>query len=155
MPVLPLFLPLLAFLGLVSVLSRLGVLVLLWPWDLLLGRVEGAVLVPVDLVDLELLGLMTKLGDFGCTEGAATLVVFKEVGGVGAVVGMEGPVGAGAGAMPGLEDLFDGECMAGAKGLELLEVMVKRARFGNQGRQPDGSSQATHEVIVSTEDSGE
>lgn len=155
MPVLPLFLPLLAFLGLVSVLSRLGVLVLLWPWDLLLGRVEGAVLVPVDLVDLELLGLMTKLGDLGCTEGAATLVVFKEVGGVGAVVGMEGPVGAGAVAMPGLEDLFDGECMAGAKGLELLEVMVKRARFGNQGRQPDGSSQATHEVIVSTEDSGE
>lgn len=144
MPVLLLFLPLLAFLALVSVLSRLGVLVLLWPWDLLLGRVEGAVLVPVDLVDLELLGLMTKLGDLGCTEellGAAALVVFKEAGGMGAVVGMEGPVGAGA--MPGLEDLFDGECMAGAKGLELLEVRVKHARFGSQGQQPDGSSQAT------------
>lgn len=130
MPVLPLFLPLLAFLALVSVLSRLGVLGLLWPWDLLLGRVEGAVLVPVDLVDLGLLGLMTKLGDLGCTKellGAAALVVFKEAGGMGAVVGMEGPVGAGAGAMPGLEDLFDGECMAGAKGLELLEVRVKHA----------------------------
>ena len=146
MPVLPLFLPLLAFLALVSVLSRLDVLVLLWPWDLLLGRVEGAVLVPVDLVDLELLGLMTKLGDLGCTEellGAAALVVFKEAGGMGSVVGMEGPVGAGAGAMPGLEDLFDGECMAGAKGLELLEVRVKHARFGSQGQRLDGSSQAT------------
>lgn len=132
----PVLLPLLAFLALVSVLSRLGVLVLLWPWDLLLGRVEGAVLVPVDLVDLKLLGLVTKLGDLGCAEellGAAALVVFKEAGGIGAVVGMEGPVGAGAGAMPGLEDLFDGECMAGAKGLELLEVRVKYARFGSQG----------------------
>ena len=127
-------------------LRRVVVLVLLCHWDLLLGRVVGAVLVPVDLVDLELLGLMTKLGDLGCTEellGAAALVVFKEAGGMGAVVGMEGPVGAGAGAMPGLEDLFDGESMAGAKGLELLEVRVKHVRFGSQGRRPDGSSQAT------------
>lgn len=104
---------------------------MLRPWDLLLGRVEGTVLFPIGLVDLELLGLISKLGDFGCTEellGTAALVFFKETGDVetmgaaGAGVGFEGPVDAGA--MLRLEDLFDGECMAGAKGLECLEVMV-------------------------------
>lgn len=74
----------------------LGVLVLLWPWDLLLGRVEGTVLVPVDLVDLELLGLMTKLGVLGCTEellGTTALVFFKEAGGYGSCGGHGRPSG--------------------------------------------------------------
>lgn len=107
---------------------------MLRPWDLLLGRVERAVLVPVALVDLELPGFISKLGDLGCTEellGTAALVVFKVAGDVGAMgaaravgatgtagaasVGFEGPVDAGA--MLRLKDLFDGECMAGAKGL--------------------------------------
>lgn len=82
------------------------------------------VLAPVALVDLELLGLINKLGDLGCTEelvGTAALVIFKEAGdaaatgAAGASVGFEGPVAARA--MLRLEDLFDGECMAGAKGL--------------------------------------
>lgn len=118
---------------------------MLRPWVLLLGRVEGAVLAPVALVDLELPGFISKLGDLGCTEellGTAALVIFKVAGDVGAMgaagtaVGFEGPVTAravgasgaaeaavgfegpvDAGAMLRLEDLFDGECMAGAKGL--------------------------------------
>lgn len=155
MPVLPSFLPLLAFLALVSVLTWLDVLILLWPWDLLLGRDEGAVLVPVDLGDLGLLGLMTKLGDLGCTEGlldtAAALVVFREAGAAGAVVGMEGPVGAGA--MPGLEDLLDGECMAGAKGLE-LEVMVNMQGLVAKDNNRGAHHKQLREVIVGTEDPG-
>lgn len=75
---------LLALLALVSVLALLGVLAPLRPRDLLLGCLEGAVFVLVHLVDLELLGLMTKLGAVdglvGTEEllGIADLVVFKE-----------------------------------------------------------------------------
>lgn len=113
---------------------------MLWPWDLLLGRVEGAVFVLVDLVDLELVGLISNLGDLGCPEellGTAVLVVFRGAGGVGAAAGMVGPVGAGA--MLALEELFDGECMASAKPGSHGE----HAGFGNQGQPPEGSSQAT------------
>lgn len=112
-------------------------------------------MVPVDLVDLELLGLMTKLGDLGCIEGlldTAALVVFRVAGGVGAVLGMGGPVGAGA--MPGLEDLFDGECMASAKGLELLEVMVNMQDLVAQDNNQMAHHKQLREVIVGTEAPG-
>lgn len=74
---------LLALLALVSVLALLGVLAPLRPRELLLGCLEGAVFVLAHL-DLELLGLMTKLGAVdglvGTEEllGIADLVVFKE-----------------------------------------------------------------------------
>lgn len=121
-------LALVSVLPFVSVLTLLGVLALLRAWDLLLERLEGDVFVLVDLVDLELPGLMTELGaidDLGGTEellGIADLVVFKEAGGVGALVGVEGPVAAGT--WPGFEDLFGGEDLLDAKGLLVLEVMV-------------------------------
>jgi hypothetical protein len=108
-----------ALLALVSVLTLLGVLALLRTWDLLLDRLEVFVL--VDLVDLELFGLMTKLGAVdglrGTEEvlGIADLVVFREAEGVGAVAGIEGPVDAGA--MLGFEDLLGGDGMVDTKGL--------------------------------------
>lgn len=120
-------LALLALLVLVSVLTLLGVLALLRTRDLLLGRLEGALFVLVDLVDLELLGLTTKLGDVaglvGTKDllGVADLVDFKEAGGLGSAVGMEDPLGAGD--ILGFEDLL-GEDMVGAKGLVVLEVTV-------------------------------
>lgn len=118
---------LLASLALVSVLTLLDVLALLRAWDLLLERLEGAVFVPVDLVDLELLGLMAELGDIddlGTEEllGIAGLVVFKEAGGVGALAGTEGAVEDGA--WLDFEDLLGGEDMVDAKGLVALDVMV-------------------------------
>lgn len=118
---------LLPLLVLVSVLALLGVLTLLRTWDLLRGWLEGAVFVLVDLVDLELLGLMTELGvvdGLGATEevlGIADLVTFKEAGDMGAVAGLEDPVDAAD--LLGFEDLF-GEGMMGTKGLVVLEVMV-------------------------------
>lgn len=110
----------LALLALVSVLALLAVLALLRTRDLLLGWLEG-VLVLVDLVDLELLGLVTELGAVdglvGTEEvlGIAVKVVFKESGGLGDVVGLEGPVDAGD--MLGFEELTGGEGMVGTKGL--------------------------------------
>lgn len=154
---------------------------MLRPWDLLLGRVEGAVLAPVALVDLELLGLISKLGDLGCTEellGTTALVIFKEAGdtgatgaagtavdfegpvdaravgaegaagAVGAAVGFGGPVDAGA--MLRLEDLFDGECMAGAKGLECLAVMVNMQDLVARDNDQTAHHKQLHDVIVGT-----
>lgn len=121
-------LALLTLLALVSVLALLGVLALLWTRDLLLGCLEGAVLVLAHLVDLELLGLVTELGAVGGlvgTEellGTANLVVFKEAGGLGGPVDIEGPVDAGD--MPGFEDLVGGEGMVGAKGPVVLQITV-------------------------------
>lgn len=119
---------LLAVLALVSALALPDSLALLWGWDFLLGLPGGAVFVLVGLVDLELLGLTTVLGvvdglvGLEGLLGVTDLVVFKEAGGVGATVGMEGPVEAGD--MLGLEDLFGGEGMVGGKGLVALDVMV-------------------------------
>lgn len=116
-------------------------------------------MVPVDLVDLvELLGLMTTLGDLGCPEellGTAALVGFREAAGVGvlgAVVGTEGPVGAGA--MLGLEDLFDGECMAGPKGLEHLEVMGNMPGLVAEDNGQKARHKKLREVIVGAEAPG-
>lgn len=119
---------LLALLALVSVLALLGVLVLLRTRGLLMGWLEGAVFVLSHLVDLELLGLITELGAVDClvgTEellGIADLVVFKEGGGLGDTVGIEGPVDARD--MLGFEDLAGGEGMVGTKGLVVLKVTV-------------------------------
>lgn len=151
---------------------------MLWPWDLLLGRVEGAVLAPIALADLELLGLMSRFGDLGCTEelfGTAALVIFKEAGdmgaagtavdfegpvdaravgaegaagAVGAAVGLEGPVDAGA--MLRLEDRFDGECMAGAKGLECLAVMVNMQDLVARDNNQRAHHKQLHDIIVGT-----
>lgn len=133
------------------------------------------------LVDLELLGLINKLGDLGCTEelvGTAALVIFKEAGDVGArgaagasagfegpvaaravgaagaseaagaAVGFEGPVAARA--MLRLEDLFDGECMAGAKGLECLEVMVNMQDWVARDNNQTAHHKQLGDVIVGT-----
>lgn len=138
-------------------------------------------MVPVALVDLELLGLMSRFGDLGCTEellGTATLVIFKEAGdmgatgaagtavdfegpvdaravgaegaagAVGAAVGLEGPVDAGA--MLRLEDLFDGECMAGAKGLECLAVMVNMQDLVARDNNQTAHHKQLRDVIVGT-----
>lgn len=67
---------------------------------MLLGWLEGAAFVFAHLVDLELLGLVTELGavdglvDTEELLGIADLVVFKDPGGLGDAVGVEGPVDA-------------------------------------------------------------
>lgn len=116
----------------------------------------------------ELLGTATlvifkEAGDVGATGvmgAAGTAVDFEgpvdaravgaegATGATGAAVGFEGPVDAGT--MLLLEDLFDGECMAGAKGLEYLAVIVNM-----QGLVARDNNQMAHhkqlgEVIVGT-----
>lgn len=124
----------------------------------MLGLPGGAVFVLVGLVDLELLGLTTVVGivdglvGLEGLLGVTDLVVFKEAGGVGAAVGMEGPVEAGD--MLGLEDLFGGEGMVGGKGLVALDVMVHMKDLVAVGSDLTAVTGLPREVIVATEGPG-
>lgn len=143
---------LLALLALVSVLALLGVLTLLRTWDLPLGWLEGTGFVLAHLVDLELLGLTAGSGAIDGLVGIADLVVFKDAGGLGDTVGIEGLVDAGG--VLGFEGLVGGEGMVGAKGLVILEVTVDMKDLVAVNDDLIAFHRQLHEVTVGTEDSG-